>query len=892
METPRSCPQCQQPLAADAPDGLCPACLLKAAAEPAPVSGIEGTPYDIIDIGDPVEVGKKLPQFEILRMLGRGGMGVVYQACQRQLDRMVAIKILPPVDALSRDFVARFTREARSLAKLNHPNIVNVHDFGESGGLYYIVMEFVDGANLRELFETGKLTPAEALAIVPKICDALEYAHEEGIVHRDIKPENILIDKKGRVKIADFGLAKLLRREALDMSLTLSGTSLGTVRYMAPEQMDKPETVDHRADLYSLGVVIYEMLTGEVPVGRYELPSQKAQVDVRLDEIVLHALEREPARRYQHASEVREDVQRVTSGPGVRPAHPAPTPAVGSGEPQLSTRALVSLIWAVLGLMAMTFIVLAIADWQRGPDGLRQPIHILGFHVAIWALFAVSSVIGSIVLGSHAIVQIKRSDGRLYGLPVAAASALFYPLVLVGAVAFYVTNLLAATVVFNLDHSPTRGGVGQAGVAVWHFAVLDTLAALLVCFFVARSAWRKIVRPSAAAPSTHSGATPEPPAASPVPEHHVNQFLGFFMTPQPGYARQVGGPMIILTGVWMIVMLAVTFLVPEKNEAAHLATLGVGVLGIPLGLLFLSLRWAVRRGKSDAPTAGEPPSSGIGRASLWLAIGGVVVPILLALVAQALAPAKRLPDFFTLCVVLGFLAEVVALGCGFAGRKSAAGKAGLLSAGLLLIIGVLVGSMSAVPHEAGDPGPLETVQKAEVGDARESAPALPAAVPLKQAFMIGYGGPELTNEAVQKLKLSRLQSDEIGRILLSYHHEYLALQRRHSKVGQDDAGRLLVTIEPFYEECLELAQRLQTELGGIVDATVLPVIQNGEMATQIFSWGGACHETIAMWKADGKYYVEEKLTSAPGHERDPYTFNMSGPKLEEIPEGFRIYWRE
>jgi predicted Ser/Thr protein kinase len=282
---------------------------------------------DIIDIGDPAEVAKKLPQFAILEMLGRGGMGVVYKARQRNLDRIVALKILPPVDALSPDFVARFTREARALAKLNHPNIVNVHDFGETGGLYYIIMEYVDGMNLRELLQTRRLAPAEALAIVPKICDALEYAHEEGLVHRDIKPENLLIDKKGRVKIADFGLAKLLRREPLDMTLTLSGMALGTLRYMAPEQMDKPESVDHRADLYSLGVVIYEMLTGEVPVGRFELPSQKAQVDVRLDEIVLHALEKEPARRYQHASEVRDDVEKVTSKPHVAPVPPTPPEA-------------------------------------------------------------------------------------------------------------------------------------------------------------------------------------------------------------------------------------------------------------------------------------------------------------------------------------------------------------------------------------------------------------------------------------------------------------------------------------------------------------------------------------------------------------------------------------
>ncbi|MEA3210674.1 MAG: hypothetical protein QOE70_3731 [Chthoniobacter sp.] len=168
----------------------------------------------------------------------------------------------------------------------------------------------------------------------------------------------------------------------------------------------------------------------------------------------------------------------------------------------------------------------------------------------------------------------------------------------------------------------------------------------------------------------------------------------------------------------------------------------------------------------------------------------------------------------------------------------------------------------------------------------------PAASPLQQPFMIGTGGPELTNEAVQKLKLSKLQADEINRILLAYHREYLALQRRHSKVGKDGAGRIFVTIEPFDEECLALARRLETELGGIVDPALLPVVKDGELPFAIFAWGGACNETIALWKADGKYQVEEKLTSSPGHERDPYTFNMSGPKLEEIPEQFRIFWRE
>jgi len=336
METIRCCPQCQQPLPINAPEGLCPQCLLKAAAappsEPLMVTESGG---GVVDIGDPVAVGKCLPQFEILELLGRGGMGVVYKARQKQLDRLVALKILPPSEAHAADFVARFTREARSLAKLSHPNIVTVYDFGESGGLYYFIMEYVDGANLRQMMQAKQLTAQQALAIVPKICDALQFAHEEGVMHRDIKPENILLDKKGRVKIADFGLAKLLRREQADHTLTMSGMTLGTPRYMAPEQMDKPESVDHRADIYSLGVVFYEMLTGELPMGRFAPPSQKVQVDVRLDEIVLHALERDVERRYQHVSEVRDDVENVTATPGGQASPPvgrADAPAASAGE--------------------------------------------------------------------------------------------------------------------------------------------------------------------------------------------------------------------------------------------------------------------------------------------------------------------------------------------------------------------------------------------------------------------------------------------------------------------------------------------------------------------------------------------------------------------------------
>jgi serine/threonine protein kinase len=226
----------------------------------------------------------------------------------------VALKILPPEVGQSETFAERFTREARSLAKLNHPQIVTVYDFGRTeDGLYYFLMEFVDGTDLRQVIQAGGLTSEQALAIVPQVCEALHYAHKKGIVHRDIKPENLLLDKEGNVKIADFGLARLLDRPTSAYTLTQADQRMGTPQYMAPEQIEHPHEVDHRADIYSLGVVFYEMLTGELPIGLFAPPSKKVHVDVRLDEIVLHTLEKEPERRYQHASEIKTDVETVSS---------------------------------------------------------------------------------------------------------------------------------------------------------------------------------------------------------------------------------------------------------------------------------------------------------------------------------------------------------------------------------------------------------------------------------------------------------------------------------------------------------------------------------------------------------------------------------------------------
>gem|GEM_PF-1902642 len=271
----------------------------------------------------PEELGRYFPQLEIIELLGRGGMGAVYKARQKELDRIVAVKILPPDIGLDRAFSERFTREAKALAKLNHPHIVTLYDFGQADGLFYFFMEYVDGMNLRQLLNGKHISPDEALAIVPQICDALQFAHDRGVVHRDIKPENILLGKNGQVKIADFGVAKIVAGNAGDSvsgdanasapQMTETGRVLGTPEYMAPEQASHPLEVDHRADIYSLGVVFYQMLTGELPGKRIELPSKKIRIDVRLDEVVLRALEENPDLRYQQASLFKTGVETIAS---------------------------------------------------------------------------------------------------------------------------------------------------------------------------------------------------------------------------------------------------------------------------------------------------------------------------------------------------------------------------------------------------------------------------------------------------------------------------------------------------------------------------------------------------------------------------------------------------
>ncbi len=298
------------------------------------------------------------PDLELLECLGRGGMGVVHKARQTSLDRWVAVKLMDPRLAHEPAFADRFTREARAMARLDHPGIVRVIDFGDADGLFYLVMEYVDGTDLRRLM-AERLPTAQALSIVEQLCDALDYAHGERVVHRDIKPENVLVDRRGRVRIADFGLAKL-QTDTEIRSLTASRVVMGTPQYMAPEQLETPTDVDHRADLFALGVMFYEMLTGHLPIGRFALPSELNQGDAGLDAVVIRTLERDRALRFQDAGQIKQALisQRVDD-----PVHRT---AVQSSAASPS-------YWKWAGAGAAVTGLLAGALWVAEPPQARLP---------------------------------------------------------------------------------------------------------------------------------------------------------------------------------------------------------------------------------------------------------------------------------------------------------------------------------------------------------------------------------------------------------------------------------------------------------------------------------------------------------------------------------------
>jgi len=324
------------------------------------------------------EAGGLFPNYEVLALLGRGGMGAVYQARQVQLDRLVAIKLLPLEISVDVDFADRFRREARAMAKLNHPNIIAVHDFGTtSAGHLFFVMEFVDGANLHAIIHGPGLEPAQALSITVQVCEALAFAHEHGVVHRDIKPANVMVDQRGRAKVADFGLARLTDPGAEQMGHTMTGTVMGTPDYMAPEQM-KGMNVDHRADIYSLGVMLYEMLCQDVPRGVFDPPSQRAGVDARLDDVVRRAMQQQPERRYQQTTEMRADVDQIRTtmvapSPSLVAAVRQITPQPKAPDQPRGRRQSKAGVLIALATVALVFGVFAFL-WTRRPAEGTPPV--------------------------------------------------------------------------------------------------------------------------------------------------------------------------------------------------------------------------------------------------------------------------------------------------------------------------------------------------------------------------------------------------------------------------------------------------------------------------------------------------------------------------------------
>ncbi len=263
----------------------------------------------------PTELNEQFEnQIQFLELVGQGGMGAVYRAFHPTLRQYVAVKIISSRKSSQNgwDFVERFKREARALALLDSPYIVKLHDFDEKGQYLYFAMEFVDGSDLHTLIQQGKLTTEHAQSWIPQVCLALECAHLNGLIHRDVKPGNILVDELGMVKLTDFGLVKRQASKGR-VGLTQASISIGTPNYLAPEAMESGAEVDHRADIYSLGVVLYQMLTGKLPLGAWHAPSSLIPgLDPRFDAVVIKALQQDREDRYERVSEFGDAILEIS----------------------------------------------------------------------------------------------------------------------------------------------------------------------------------------------------------------------------------------------------------------------------------------------------------------------------------------------------------------------------------------------------------------------------------------------------------------------------------------------------------------------------------------------------------------------------------------------------
>ena len=338
-----------------------------------------------------LEPGVKLGHYEIQSLIGKGGMGEVYHGKDTRLNRSVAVKVLPQIFLADSNRLIRFQREAKLLASLNHSNVASIHGFEESNGMHFLVMEFVEGSTLAELLAKHPLPVDEALRIALQISEALEYAHEHGVVHRDLKPANIKLRPDGTVKILDFGLAKAVQDENIPNDVSISptishhateiGMILGTAAYMSPEQA-KGKPVDRRADIWSFGVVLYEMLTGQKPFRgetisetlasvlkeEPDLTSLPVEVPERLRHLLRRCLMKDPKQRVRDIGDARLEIQECM-------LHPEVTLDLKdrSETPSLSSR---MIPWAISALLALTIIL--IKPWAKKDDVNIGPVQRFG----------------------------------------------------------------------------------------------------------------------------------------------------------------------------------------------------------------------------------------------------------------------------------------------------------------------------------------------------------------------------------------------------------------------------------------------------------------------------------------------------------------------------------
>jgi hypothetical protein len=764
MAETRKCPQCGDEIPADAPEGLCPNCLLKVELQtdggaqvgsgPAPTATYSGRfvpPH-------PAELAPYFPQLEIIELLGQGGMGAVYKARQSGLDRLVALKILPQEIGSDPAFAERFTREARALARLSHPNIVAVYDFGRTSalpspfgrgdhcvvpggegaageavagaGLFYFIMEYVDGVNLRQAIQSGGISPKEALAIVPQICDALQFAHDDGIVHRDIKPENVLVDKKGRVKIADFGLAKLLGQAPGDISLTGSQQVMGTLRYMAPEQMEGTKAVDHRADIYSLGVVFYELPTGELPIGRFAPPSKKVEIDVRLDEVVLRALEKEPEQRYQHVSEVKTDLEAVRGTSGDREPARAGNREGTSSDGVRAAKVLTAMGALTLASAVCAFLLLigAFVDTYHFDRFFRQD----EVRIPLLILQTLAIPAGAIMLLGGLWPRPQGSSWSRFGaalglLPLTPAWLITLPLGIWAFGALAHPQQAGSMAEKAVQAGPQRAGPSSVplpqmlGVAIGLVLGLlfTTIGVLLIpAAFIFANAGPGVLGGLLGSALGCLGGGLGSLAGS---WNTYRQLRGQTDWMKMTRWTALDSALAVYGFFGLALLLGGIFVKANLGEAvqsvaatgAVWAVLLVGGLVLFQAALFLLFRapFILSRGPGQRGEA-EDRGSPLGPISLLSAIAGLVLPIMLVLIIGLLDSALKLnvsAAYLVLCGMLGAGLELVGLGCGVVARRTASGKAGLIISIISVVLyGLLFPAVMISPASSNhDPGPTE-----------------------------------------------------------------------------------------------------------------------------------------------------------------------------------------